>query len=225
MGIPMNSGFAVKAPVPLDERTVLTRQQMCEISDNTLPDVYYAVSSENGKLYIYNKDNESEPYAEGGYGKYREVKAGSNDDYEIVLTLPGFNDIEEGKKVVYAYTVEGEAEAFGDVYVGLSAGCAVCLSSRERFVGLDESLAAAMDLKLSGETARGYYGWLSAGAKTIWITATKNDYADIDALIDAVKADAALYVPGGDTYSVGFDTDPEGNDLREYGRVIHTTTP
>lgn len=55
MGIKVNSGFSVGAPVPIDERIVLSKSQMLNMSDSTMPDTYFAICSDDGNLYVYNK--------------------------------------------------------------------------------------------------------------------------------------------------------------------------
>ena len=57
MAINVNAGFAVGAGVPIDERLVLTQAEMLAINENTMPDVYFATCKDDGKLYLYNKNN------------------------------------------------------------------------------------------------------------------------------------------------------------------------
>lgn len=58
MGINVNSGFSVGAPVPIDERLILSKSQMKNIATYTMPTNYLAVCSDNGELYVYNSAGE-----------------------------------------------------------------------------------------------------------------------------------------------------------------------
>ena len=49
--------FLIQMAAPLDTRQVLTKKEMLEINDNYMPDVYFALCRDNGKFYIYRKDN------------------------------------------------------------------------------------------------------------------------------------------------------------------------
>jgi len=78
MGIKVNSGFTVGAPVPIDERTVLTKDQMHNMLDASMPDNYFAVCSDDGNLYVYDKSRE--PNAETG--RFRLVTGGEGHTHE-----------------------------------------------------------------------------------------------------------------------------------------------
>lgn len=74
MGIKLNASFDVMSPVPLDSRTVLTKEQMRSIDDTCMPPIYYAVCSEDGTtMYIYDKSNE----ANESTGKFRPISTGA----------------------------------------------------------------------------------------------------------------------------------------------------
>lgn len=80
MGIKINSNFTVQAPVALDERQVLTFEAMLAINDAVMPDVYFAVCSEDQKLYVYNKANEMDEVT----GKFRLAEAATT----LYRTMP-----------------------------------------------------------------------------------------------------------------------------------------
>ncbi len=58
MAIKLNTGFNIRSNVPIDERFILTFEQMTLIKDKLMPENYFAVSSDDGKLYIYSKSND-----------------------------------------------------------------------------------------------------------------------------------------------------------------------
>ena len=58
MAIKLNTGFNIRSNVPIDERFILTFEQMTLINDKLMPENYFAVSSDDGKLYVYSKSNE-----------------------------------------------------------------------------------------------------------------------------------------------------------------------
>ena len=58
MAIKLNTGFNIRSNVPIDERFILTFEQMTLINDKLMPEKYFAVSSDDGKLYVYSKSND-----------------------------------------------------------------------------------------------------------------------------------------------------------------------
>lgn len=58
MAIKLNTGFNIRSNVPIDERFILTFEQMTLINDKLMPENYFAVSSDDGKLYVYSKSND-----------------------------------------------------------------------------------------------------------------------------------------------------------------------
>ena len=74
MGIKLNASFDVMSPVPLDSRTVLTKAEMLSIDDTCMPPIYYAVCSEDGTMYIYNKSND----VDAETGKFRPISTGGS---------------------------------------------------------------------------------------------------------------------------------------------------
>lgn len=49
--------FLYQLAAPVDTRLVLSKKEMCAISDNFLPDTYFALCKDDGHFYIYNKTN------------------------------------------------------------------------------------------------------------------------------------------------------------------------
>lgn len=55
--IKLVQGFDVCSPLPIDGRILLSKKEMYEIDDNILPEKYFAICKEDGKLYLYDKSN------------------------------------------------------------------------------------------------------------------------------------------------------------------------
>ena len=50
--------FLIKMAAPLDTRLVLTKKEMRAIVDSHMPEVYFALCSDDGKFYIYHKNTD-----------------------------------------------------------------------------------------------------------------------------------------------------------------------
>lgn len=60
--IKLVQGFDVCSPLPIDGRILLTRKEMNEIDDNIMPNRYFAICKDDGKIYLYDKNNVISPY-------------------------------------------------------------------------------------------------------------------------------------------------------------------
>lgn len=94
MAININSNFSVGAALPIDERLVLSKSQMLSINENIMPKVYFAICSDDGKLYLFNKDNESIP----DIGKFRAFTESSSTQID---TMPEASVDNVGKIIQY----------------------------------------------------------------------------------------------------------------------------
>ena len=50
-------GFKVSSSEPIDARILLTQEEMKNIHQNIMPNLYFALCKDDGKLYLYNKNN------------------------------------------------------------------------------------------------------------------------------------------------------------------------
>lgn len=64
--INMNTGFNLTGS-PIDDRFVLTKDEMKNMPDSGVPDIYMALCTDDNNLYTYKKDNEVDPNT----GKYK----------------------------------------------------------------------------------------------------------------------------------------------------------
>ena len=58
MAIDLATGFNIGSKDAIDERQVLTLEQMKNLDESIYPDKYFAICKNNGKLYLYNVNNE-----------------------------------------------------------------------------------------------------------------------------------------------------------------------
>lgn len=91
------NGFTVGSSSAVDRRILLTKEEMVTAEDNyMLPDQYFAICSDNGKLYLFNVDND--PNNETG--KYREVNE------EAFKEIAKKVDKEDGKSLISDLDIE-----------------------------------------------------------------------------------------------------------------------
>lgn len=50
-------GFKLLSSEPIDARILLTKEEMKDINPNIMPNIYFALCKDDGKLYLYNKNN------------------------------------------------------------------------------------------------------------------------------------------------------------------------
>lgn len=75
------NGFKVTSNSAIDQRIYLTKEEMLTAEDDYyLPDVYFAICVDDGKLYLYDVDREMDPQT----GKYRPIEE-SIDFNDLVL--------------------------------------------------------------------------------------------------------------------------------------------
>ena len=83
MAIKFPNGFNITSQEPIDQRLVLTKEQMRSVVEARMPDVYMAICKDDGKLYTFNKAN----VFEEDTGKFRLHSADVTVD-ELTEKLP-----------------------------------------------------------------------------------------------------------------------------------------
>ena len=93
MAISLASGFSISNSEPIDSRLIMTKAEMLAIKKAKMPKVYLAMCPDDGKLYLYNGENEINPETgrfrvfEGGNGNVDVNNLVSNDsDNAIFVT-------------------------------------------------------------------------------------------------------------------------------------------
>lgn len=71
MAIKLPQGLEITSKQPVDTRLVLSKERMRSINDGVMPSNYFTICSDDGKLYLYNKNN---PVDEST-GKFRVLQA------------------------------------------------------------------------------------------------------------------------------------------------------
>jgi len=76
--IKLVQGFDIISPLPIDGRILLSSGEMKEIADYLLPEKYFAICRDDGKLYIYDKNNVITDDPNLGYGRFRKASKDAN---------------------------------------------------------------------------------------------------------------------------------------------------
>lgn len=76
MAINFPNGFNITSQEPVDARIVLTKEQMAATKKARMPQVYFAVCSDDNQIYIFNANNEVDPTT----GRFRPLLAGVEGD-------------------------------------------------------------------------------------------------------------------------------------------------
>ena len=105
-------GFEVKTREAIDNRLVLSKQEMFDTNDNHMPDKYFAVCSDDGYLYVYNKDSAIISSETGKFRKYSYCKIESISINNIPLTISDLNvDIPLASDGVFGVSKAGKGIA------------------------------------------------------------------------------------------------------------------
>lgn len=83
MAISLGSNLSLHTRLVLDDRTLMDSiLEMRDYPENFLPDIGYCFNKEDGKMYVFNRDNESTELT----GKWREYGSGIGTDEKVKLT-------------------------------------------------------------------------------------------------------------------------------------------
>lgn len=85
--IKLVQGFDIISPLPIDGRILLSSNEMKEIADYLLPDKYFAICRDDGKLYLYDKSNVITEDSSIGYGKFRKANNDPNSYTDKEITV------------------------------------------------------------------------------------------------------------------------------------------
>ena len=81
MSIILNTGFSIGSKDLIYDKFVLSKEEMLNINENTYPDQFFALCSDNDTLYTFNISNP----VNAETGKFREV-VGSGTGGDVDLT-------------------------------------------------------------------------------------------------------------------------------------------
>ena len=82
MAINLGGGFHIGSKQPIDDRLIMTKSEMLNVNENTFPDFYMCVCSDDGAIYTFNVSNE----ANDKTGKFRIIESGTGAGGEVDLT-------------------------------------------------------------------------------------------------------------------------------------------
>lgn len=94
MGLNIAAPFKRQGAFPIDEDFVKSKAEMLIVDDNTMPDAYLCVCKDDGKLYLYDKTNTSDPET----GKYRVFESGGG-VVDVELTKAQYDALSEAEKM------------------------------------------------------------------------------------------------------------------------------
>lgn len=92
MAIKTSQGFEITSNEPIDANLALTKEQMRNVNENTIPDKYLTICQDDGKVYLYNKENTPNETT----GKFRVFEGGGSggiSDYEALENQPQINSV------------------------------------------------------------------------------------------------------------------------------------
>ena len=81
MAINLGSGFHIGSNQPIDDRLIMTKSEMLNENENTFPDFYMCVCSDDGAIYTFNVRNE----ANDKTGKFRIIESGNDTGEDVDL--------------------------------------------------------------------------------------------------------------------------------------------
>ena len=106
MAISLGSNLALHTRLPLDDRTIMeTIEEMKDYPENFLPDIAYCFVKSDGKMYVFNRENESTELT----GKWRVLEGsggGTAVTVDTAMSSTSTNPVQN--KVIKAY-VDGKS--------------------------------------------------------------------------------------------------------------------
>ncbi len=86
MALQINDSFQINSAVPIDTRIMLTKNEMLNVDENLMPDVYFAICTD-GKFYLYNKTNSVDPTT----GKFRVLEGSGSAKIDKWVSKKSYN--------------------------------------------------------------------------------------------------------------------------------------
>lgn len=81
MAIEIIAGFKVGSKEPIDSRMVLSTSAMKEVNPKQMPDNYFAINSDDGRMYIYNSDNPDDEQT----GKFKKMVNYNSEEQKLEI--------------------------------------------------------------------------------------------------------------------------------------------
>lgn len=92
MAINLSQAFHRTSNNPIDDTLALTKAEMLTVNDNLMPNKYFTICQDDGKLYLYAKSNTPD----ASTGRFRVFEGGGSGttDYEDLENKPSINEVE-----------------------------------------------------------------------------------------------------------------------------------
>ena len=114
MAISLGSNLALHTRLPLDDRTIMeTIEEMKDYPENFLPDIAYCFVKSDGKMYVFNRENESTELT----GKWRvlEGSGGSGTSITVDTAMSDTSTNPVQNKVIKAYVDSKSVDISADL--------------------------------------------------------------------------------------------------------------
>ena len=113
MAISLGSNLALHTRLPLDDRTIMeTIEEMKDYPENFLPDIAYCFVKADGKMYVFNRENESTELT----GKWRVLEGsggGTSVTVDAEMSDTSTNPVQN--KVIKAYVDSKSVDISADL--------------------------------------------------------------------------------------------------------------
>lgn len=186
MSIKVSQTFERTSAQPIDASLTLTKAQMVATNDNLMPDYYFTICQDDGKIYLYDKSATASPTT----GKFTEFSGGSGTGgSEVFLTTATLDADINDTTTVLAADLSGVS--FSDITVGVTL-----IRDAKGTMGLVTAKNGTTDVTVTTATTS---------------TPTKElTQAEYDALTEAEKKNGTIYFITdnyvGSTYVGAYDT-------------------
>ena len=113
MAISLGSNLALHTRLPLDDRTIMeTIEEMKDYPENFLPDIAYCFVKSDGKMYVFNRENESTELT----GKWRVLEgSGSGTSITVDSAMSDTSTNPVQNKVIKAYVDSKSVDISADL--------------------------------------------------------------------------------------------------------------
>lgn len=123
--INVSTGFHIGSPVAIDDRLVLSKENMRTIEDGLMPDIYFALCRDDNKIYVYKRTNTIDSKT----GRFRISSLTDNDIKQIV-----------GEAEHYHTVTQEEHDNPESIYYGKGVGSVYKISATGLYKYTDDKI-------------------------------------------------------------------------------------
>lgn len=150
MAINFGAGFNIAKAEAVDTRIYLkTLADMLTIDENVYPEIYFAICEENGKMYLFNKSNVSDPTT----GKFRVLEGSGSAKIDKWVSKKSYNpdDLVVYNNAIYQCKITNNDTVFDDTKWVSLTGETVFIKVDKTTIDLGTDLTATGNYILNGE--------------------------------------------------------------------------